>query len=306
MGNSHSHQHIDVSDKKLSYVILLNLIITGAEFIGGLLSNSLSLISDAVHNLGDSLGLILAFVASKIGRKKSDMKYTFGRKRAEILAAFVNALILIFICLYLLKEAYERYINPEPIHGKLMIIVALIGLAANFISVILLQKGKSSNINMKAAYLHLMGDTLSSIAVVLGGIAIWLWGIIWIDPFITVVVSLYIIYHTWEVLKKSVDILMQGVPEEININEIIREIEIIDEVRDIHHLHIWQLNEENIHFEAHVNVEENINMEQMMKVKKKIEDILHKNNIYHTTLQIGYKCCKEDTPLIVEENNINN
>ena len=300
--HEHHHHHTDIHGKNLFWVTLLNVVITVAEVVGGLLSNSLSLLSDAVHNLGDTLALIFAFIATKLGNKEADMKRTFGYKRVEILTALFNAIILISICLFLFKEAYDRFLNPEPIKGLLMLVVAVIGLLANGFSVLILQKDKDKNINIKAAYLHLLGDTLSSVAVILGGIAIWLFDIVWIDPLITFIVGIYIIYHAWEILKQASAILMQSAPSNINLQEIVEEIEKIDEIKDIHHIHLWQLNEEQLHFEAHVNVHDNIDMLKVMELKKEIEQILESKGIEHTTLQIGYQCCQGKEQLIVNEN----
>lgn len=298
----HHHYHAPLHGKKLLTVTLLNFVITVAEIVGGLLSNSLSLLSDAVHNLGDTLAIFFAYVANRWGNKKADKRRTFGYKRVEILTAFFNALVLVVICLFLFIEAYHRFFNPEPIKGVLMLVVAVVGLLANWISVLILQKDKNRNINVKAAYLHLLGDTLSSIAVIIGGVAIWLWNIVWIDPLITVLVGVYIIFHTWDVLKQSVDILMQGAPRNIDIDSLVSEIEAITQVRDIHHLHIWQLNDEQVHFEAHINATENIDMISATELRQKINEILRHHNIHHSTLQIGYKCCEGHKGLIVDEN----
>lgn len=301
-GDAHHHNHKDLHGKKLLTVTVLNFVITLAEIVGGLLSNSLSLLSDAVHNLGDTLALLFAYIANRLGNKKADKKRTFGYKRVEILTAFFNALVLIVICLFLFIEAYHRFFNPEPIKGALMLVVAFIGLLANWISVLILQKNKNHNINIKAAYLHLLGDTLSSVAVIIGGLAILFWNIVWIDPLITVLVGVYIIYHTWDVLKQSVDILMQGTPRNIDIDSLVSEIEAIEQVRDIHHLHIWQLNDEQVHFEAHINATENIDMITATELRQKINKVLQHYNIHHSTLQMGYNCCDGNEELIVDEN----
>lgn len=299
---SHEHHHVPPKGEKLLIVTLLNALITAVEIVGGLLSNSLSLLSDAVHNLGDTLAIAFAYIARRIGNKQADMRHTFGYKRTEILAAFVNAAMLMAICLFLLKEAYERSLHPEQIQGKMMLIVAVIGLVANLISVLVLQKEKEHNMNTRAAYLHLLGDTLSSVAVIAGGIAIWLYDLVWLDPLITALVSLYILYHTWGVLHEAVSILMQTAPEGVDIPMIIQKIEVLEGVHDVHHLHLWQLNEEQIHFEAHIKVKEGISIEQLDEMRKQIQEILSAYGIYHSTLQIGHDCCEGHIPLIVNEN----
>jgi len=288
----HTHPHHSVegmNGSKLLWVTLLNLSITIIEVIGGIVSNSLSLLSDAIHNLGDSSAIFIAFLAGRRSKKSADESHTFGYKRIEILAALFNAMVLIAICLFLFVEAYRRFIDPQPIKGLIMFVVAGFGLLANLISVLLLNKDKSHNLNVRAAYLHLLGDTMSSVAVILGGIAIWQFNIFWIDPLITVLVGIYIIYHTWNIIKETVDILMQSTPEHINVKEIKTEVEKIEGVNDVHHLHIWKLDDTHIHLETHVNLENDIDMTEMMKIKSKIDNVLHtKFNISHTTLQIEF------------------
>lgn len=299
----HHHDTTNMSSSKLLWVTLLNLSITIVQVIGGLISNSLSLLSDAIHNLGDSSAIFIAFVAGKRSKKSADAHHTFGYKRIEILAALFNAVVLIAICIFLFVEAYKRFNNPEPIKGLLMLIVATFGLLANLISVLVLNKDKEHNLNVKAAYLHLMGDTLSSVAVILGGLAIWQFKIFWLDPLITVLVGIYIIYHTWGVVKQTVDILMQATPDNIDIKEIKKEVEKIEEVDNIHHLHIWKLDDTQIHLEAHININTNIDMKEMMEIKSLIDKLLHeKFKINHITLQMGYECCVGNEQLIAESN----
>jgi len=179
--------------------------------------------------------------------------------------------------------------DPQPIKGLMMFIVAIFGLLANLISVIILNKDKGHNLNIRAAYMHLLGDTLSSVAVILGGIAIWQYDIYWIDPLITILVGIYIIYHTWNIVKQTVDILMQSTPEDIDVKEIKNDVEKIDGVNDVHHIHIWKLDDKHIHLETHVNLESDVNMTEMMKIKSDIETLLiNKFNITHTTLQMEF------------------
>ncbi|PID94232.1 MAG: cation transporter [Bacteroidetes bacterium] len=288
-----------MSNRKLLWVTLLNFSITLIQVIGGLISNSLSLLSDALHNLGDSSAIFIAFLAGKRSQKGPDPQHTFGYKRVEILAALFNAVVLIAICIFLFFEAYERFINPQPIKGLIMLVVALFGLLANLISVFILHKSKDQNLNIRSAYLHLMGDTLSSVAVILGGVAIWQWNIYWIDPVITVLVSLYIIYHTWGVVKQTVDILMQATPKDIDLKAIKERVESIQEIENIHHVHVWKLDDHQTHLEAHINLKKDITMSQMMEIKTDVEHLLRTEFlIKHLTLQFGYHCCEGNQRLI--------
>jgi len=297
--DGHHHHHNDLHGKKLLWVTLLNISITIAQIIGGILANSLSLLSDALHNLGDSSAIFIAYLAGKKSKKKADHKNTYGYKRIEILAALFNAIVLVAICIFLFYEAYQRFMNPEQIKGGLMAAVAVLGLIANLASVIILFKEKANNLNIKAAYMHLLGDTLSSVAVILGGIAIWIYDIYWIDPLVTVLVGAFIICHTWGIIKETLNILMQSTPSEINLNEIKIQVEQQDEIDNIHHVHVWKLNEQQICLEAHINLKNNICMTEMMNIKNKTEQLLHKHfGIGHVTLQIGYNCCAGNNKLI--------
>lgn len=172
----HSHEVSTLSGKKIFWVTLLNATITITEIVGGILSGSLALLSDAVHNLSDTIAIALSYYANKIAQKPKDARRTFGYQRAEILSAFVNSSVLLAISILLIIEAFKRWRSPEHIDGTLMIIVALIGLIANFVSVFLLEKDSHQNLNIKSSYLHLLSDTVSSVGVLAGGIAIRLWG----------------------------------------------------------------------------------------------------------------------------------
>src|ERR1035437_621046 len=288
MSNNHSHSHSQViSEKNLFVTMALNFIITIAEVIGGLLSGSLSLISDALHNFSDGIAIIITYIAIRLSKKPRSYKYTFGMKRAEILAAVINASTLIIISFFLIKEAILRFANPSPITGSLMLIVASLGLIANVIGTLLLKKGSADNINIRAAYFHLLSDAVSSLAVIIGAIFIILYKIYWIDPVLTILISLYILKETYEIVKEALDVLMMTSPEGIDLHGLQLAVEEISGVKNIHHVHLWKLNDNDTHFEAHVEVE-NISICETTEIQKEIEHKLHdKYEINHTTLQIG-------------------
>jgi cobalt-zinc-cadmium efflux system protein len=293
--HNHTHNH-DVSSVKginLLITMLLNLIITAAEVIGGLYSGSLSLISDALHNLSDALSIVISYLANRMSKKSNDEKRTFGYKRSTILAAVINSTVLIVISFFLFKEAYFKFITPEKINGAIVIWVALIGLLANALGAYLLHKGSKEDMNMKSAYLHLFSDALSSIGVVVGGIVIYYFNIYWIDPLLTVIIGLYILKESYEILKQAINILMQGTPENIDINEVAEELEEIETIKDVHHVHIWGLNENTIFFEAHVNLKDDILISETSKVYENIEHELKEHfGITHITIQFEFNCCK--------------
>ena len=286
------HSHTEVNRCNLVIAIVMNLSITLAEVIGGILSGSLSLISDALHNLSDGLALLISYFALKISQRQNNERLTFGYKRVEILSALFNAVVLLAISAFLFKEAYTRLRNPEPINSSLMTIVALVGLLANFISVLILRKDSHKNLNVRSAYIHLLSDTFSSIGVVTGGILIHLYGIYYVDPILTFLIGIYIIKESLGIVTETVEILMQAVPKGININKIREEIEALEEVKDLHHVHIWRLNDTNVHFEGHINLKENLTAREIVPIYRKIEGILKNYGITHSTLQIEYECCK--------------
>lgn len=289
--HTHTHTASNLSGKKIFWVTVLNAIITLAEIIGGLISGSLALLSDAVHNLSDTIAIALSYFANRIAQKPSDQKRTYGYKRAEILSAFVNTAILLALSIVLILEAVKRWQSPEVIDGFLMIIVAIIGLIANFISVFILEQDAHENLNIKSSYLHLISDTISSVGVLVGGIAIQLWGVIWIDPLITILISIYIIKETWQVIRKTVDILMQS-SAPLDYDTIKTDIEKIDKVKNIHHVHSWMANEKTIYFEAHIDLED-MKLSDAEIIYDKIENYLKEHHgIFHVTLQAEVnKCC---------------
>lgn len=290
----HTHDVSNLSGKKIFWVTVLNATITIAEIIGGILSGSLALLSDAVHNLSDTIAIALSYFANKIAQKPKDARRTYGYKRAEILSAFINSAVLLAISVLLIVEAYKRLKSPESIDGNLMIIVATVGLVANFISVYLLEKDSHDNLNIKSSYLHLLSDTISSVGVVIGGIVIKFWGIVWIDPLITVLISLYILKETWHVLKTTVEILMQT-SANLDYEAIKRDIEKIDGVNNIHHVHSWMINEKTIYFEAHIDMD-NMLLSEAETIYDTIEHFLKAHyGISHVTLQAEVdKCCDKN------------
>ena len=271
---------------------MLNATITIAEVVGGILSGSLALLSDAVHNLSDTIAIALSYFANRIAQKPKDPKRSYGYKRAEILSAFINSSVLLSISIVLIYEAFKRLKAPESINGTLMIIVAFIGLVANLVSVYLLKSDSKGNLNIKSSYLHLLSDTVSSVGVLVGGVAIRLWGVLWIDPLITVLISLYILKETWKVIRTTVDILMQS-SAILDYEAIKSDIERIDKVKNIHHVHTWMINEKTIYLEAHIDMED-MRLSEVENVYRKIEQCLKDDHgISHVTLQAEVNQCRD-------------
>lgn len=285
----HSHETHQVSASKLVFTIILNGIITAAQIVGGVISGSLALISDAVHNLSDMVSVILAYVAQSLSRKPSTGKSTFGYKRAEILAAFINALALIGISVFLVFEAVDRFTNLPEVDANWMFWLGLLGLVANGISVLILEKEKNKSINIKAAYLHLLGDALTSVAVILGAVLIRLFEIYWIDPIVTMLISTYLFVHTIKLLKESVTILMQMAPSDLDIGKIGARLMELQELKNIHHIHLWNLTDKLVHFECHIALKEDIKVSETNRLLKPVRKILHDEfDIEHVTIQFEY------------------
>lgn len=292
--HGHTHGHHDLKGKNLLIATALNFVITIAEFVGGIISGSLALLSDAVHNLGDTIAILMALVANKIGKRKANERKTFGYKRIEIITALFNAVALIVISIFLFKEAYERFLDPQPIKGLIMFVVATIGLVANLVSVLLLHKQSDHNLNIKAAYLHLLGDTISSVAVIIGSVLIYFFHVYWVDPLITIIIGAYIIKEAFSITKESFNVLMMSTPKNIDINKIKNNLETFEEITNIHHVHVWQLSDHKIHFECHADLKDNISVGETNPIIRKIEKELKNNfGISHVTVQMEFDCCSD-------------
>jgi len=269
-------------------------LITGAEVLGGLYSGSLSLISDALHNFGDGMAILISYLALKIAAKGNDYKRTFGYKRATILAALVNSTFLVLVSVFLLKEAFFRFLESGPIEGELMVGVASLGLVANIAGVALLKRPSHSDLNIRSSYLHLVADSLSSLGVIVGGVVIYYFGFSLVDPLLTVLIALYVFKESYEIIKKVVNILMQGVPEGIDLQAVVEDIKSLEGVEDVHHVHVWGLNEHYVNFEAHVNVRDMLVSETKVILEKIKELLRSRHGINHVTIQFEHKsCCGE-------------
>jgi cobalt-zinc-cadmium efflux system protein len=301
MGHSHSHNQShsnDLNGRNLLISIVLNIVITVAQVIGGILSGSLALLSDALHNFSDVISLIISYIANKLVKKKASLKRTFGYKRAEILAAFINASTLIIVAILLIFEAVKRFQNPQQIESILVIWLSFIAILGNGFSVLLLKKNAEDNMNMKSAYLHLLTDMMASVAVLIGGLLMKFYEVWWIDSVLTFVIAIYLIWMGWDLLKVSTKVLMLFTPDTIPIDDIVKDINAFEGIKNVHHIHVWQLNEEEIHFEAHVDFETNITLVDFDVILNEIEELVyHKYEINHINIQPEFG--KSDTKDII-------
>jgi cobalt-zinc-cadmium efflux system protein len=283
--NPKIHKH-NVRGNNLIYSILLNTLITIAQVIGGIVSGSLALISDALHNFSDVLSLIFSLVAHKLSRRKASISHTFGYKRAELIAAFINASTLIVVAFILIYHAIIKLAHPEHIESSLVIWLALLGIAVNGFSVLLLRKDAANNLNMKSAYLHLFTDMMASVAVLTGGLLMKYYEIYWVDSVMTLLIALYLIVVGFDLFIKSTKMLMLFTPDEIDIKDIVREVHQIKGVGKLHHIHVWHLNEEELHLEAHLDCAADLKMSEFNDLLHEIEEVLYeKFNINHVNIQ---------------------
>lgn len=277
--------HREISGRNLGFAILLNVVITIAQAIGGIISGSMALLSDAAHNFSDVLSMVISFLANRLAKREATEKQTFGFRRSEILAAFINSATLIIISAIILFEAIQRLVNPIPISANLVIWLAIAGILVNGISVLFIRNDSHENMNMKSVYLHLFGDMLISIAVLLGGVAMKYLQWYRIDSIFSIVIAIYLLYLSWGIVRSSLRIIMQFTPEEIDIKKIATEIEKIQGVKNIHHVHVWQINEHEMMFEAHIDMSEDINVSSFEKILYRIKEVLKNYDINHSTIQ---------------------
>ncbi len=285
------HPH---TGRKLIATVILNLVITAVEIAGGLLSGSLALVSDALHNLSDAAAALISWLALKIGRQPRTLERTFGTRRAEILAALLNASVLVGISLFLFVEVIRRLSHPRAIDGPLMMVVAIVGLLANGAAVLLLHGEARGSLNVRAAYLHLLSDTVSSVAVIVGAIAIWTLGWTWLDPLLTVLISIYVLGEAWVILRQAVTILMMGTPEHMDLLAVKAALEKLSGVASLHHVHAWELADEEVYFEGHLALDRDVSLSQAEELRRQAEQVLRSEfAVGHVTLQLELAGCGE-------------
>ncbi|HCA08431.1 cation diffusion facilitator family transporter [Chryseobacterium sp.] len=276
--------------KNLLFVLVLSGTYMIAEVIGGLVTQSLALMADAAHMLTDVVGLFLAFIAIKIGERKADASKTFGYYRTEILAAVINAVVLLGISLYVLYEAYQRFQNPPAVQSKTMLIVAGIGLVVNIIGMMILRKDSEGSLNMKGAYFEVLSDMLTSIGVMIAGVIMLTTGWYYADPIISALIGLLIFPRTWRLLKEAVNVLLEGTPKDVDIHKLRQSLEEVPGVKDVHDLHVWSLTSSVNAMSAHIVRDNETAQNPLLKTLTEVTTGNFK--ISHTTFQIeeeGYE-----------------
>jgi len=283
--NEATHNHKAVKGKNLLITILLNIVITIAQVIGGLLSGSMALLSDAAHNFSDVLSLIVSYVAEKLSGREQTLKQTYGYKRAGIFAAFFNAATLLVIATVIAWEAVQRLIHPQPIAGLVVIYLAALSILFNGLSVLLIKADTAGNMNMRSAYLHLFTDMMTSVAVLIGGFAIKYLGWYWIDGVMSIAIAIYQVYNSWGILYESIRIFMQFTPSHINIEEIALKISSLQGVKNMHHVHVWQLDDHEMMLEAHIDLDEDYSISRFEEILEQVDKLLESYGIHHFNIQ---------------------
>ena len=286
MGHEHNHSTKAMGDKRLIAAIGVNAILTLAQVVGGILSGSLSLIADALHNLSDAASLALALIARKIGRRPPDAFKTFGYRRSETIAALINLVTLVIVGMYLVYEAIGRLFAPQPIEGWTVVVVAGIALIVDLATAILTYTMSKNSMNIKAAFLHNVSDAMASVGVVIAGTLILLYGWYWTDTVLTLMIAGYVLWQGFSMLPKTIHLLMEGTPKGVSIDDVISAMEHVDDVVSVHHVHVWELAEHTIALEAHVVVKK-ANLPDIERVKTDLKRMLHDQfDVSHSTLEI--------------------
>ena len=289
-----AHHHREArTDKGLWVAVSINLLLTFVQVVGGVISGSLSLVADALHNLSDAASLGIALFAKAIGRKPADQYKSFGYQRAEIVAALMNLTILLVVSIYLLFEAFWRIAEPREVSGWIIVVVAGGALFIDIATAYITYRMSKDSLNMKAAFLHNLADALGSIGVILAGVLIIIYQLYWVDTLIAFVISGFVFWQAIKLLPKTIHILMEGTPEDLSSIDIKLAMEKIDLVEDVHHIHVWNIDEHRVALEAHVVVSAS-ELRDVELIKASLKEMLPLNfNINHSTLEFEHQSEKK-------------
>lgn len=300
--NHHHHHHHgqgDIHGQRLLWAVVANVLLTVAQLIGGILSGSLALIADAVHNLSDAGALALAAFARRVAGLPPSERMTFGFGRAEILGALVSSSSLVVVAGYILYESIERFYHPQEIEGWMVIGVATLALFVDLVTAALTFRGSKESLNIRAAFIHNLSDAMASVAVIISGSLILWWKLYWADLVASILISLYILYHSYFLIRECLAVLMQAVPDDLDPHEVKRAIKVIKSVVEVHHVHIWQLHERFRSLEAHLVIS-SADLQNMEKIKREVRSLLREQfRITHSTLEIEVtsdSCCGDCGP----------
>jgi cobalt-zinc-cadmium efflux system protein len=289
--SEHDHS-ADLGTGRLVLAITLNVGITAAEFAAGLFAGSLALLADAAHNLSDAGSLGISWYARRVARRAPDRQRTFGYRRAEVVGAFVNLLTLVLIAGYLVVEAGERFFAPQAVDGPLMMMVAGVALVGNVATALLLARGAKGSLNIRSAFVHIVSDALASVGVIAAGAVVWRYGWAWVDPLLTALIAAYILAQSVQMLRRTVAILMNSAPPDLDYDAMVAAMEAVPGASEVHHVHVWQLDERRTACEAHVVVERP-DLQAMERIKRDIKARLQDEfGVGHATLEVEVEACE--------------
>ncbi len=287
-GPGHSHAHLDpeAGDARVAWAVAVNLGLTLAQVVGGILSGSLALIADALHNFSDAISLIIAFFARRIARRPADSGMSFGYGRAEVVAALVNYTTLVVLALYLIYEGVMRFLDPQPIDGWMVVWIAAIALAVDLVTAALTYSMSKQSMNIRAAFLHNLADALGSVAVIVAGSLVILYGWTWVDPAVTLLIAGYILWHVRAEIGGVIRVLMLGRPEGMQTETVAGAIEAVRDVENVHHLHLWAMQEHEPALDAHLVIASGA-WDQADRIKAEVKVMLEDRfGIRHTMLEL--------------------
>jgi cobalt-zinc-cadmium efflux system protein len=284
--SGHHHQAAEGGDRRIGWAVVVNVLLTVAQIIGGIFSGSLSLIADALHNFSDAASLLIAFGARRIARRPADEAMTFGYVRAEIVAALINYTTLIIIGLYLLYESVMRFIEPEPIEGWIVVVVAGVALLIDVVTAMLTYAMSKNSMNIRAAFLHNVADALGSVGVIIAGSLVLIYDWNWIDPAITLLIAGYILWQAFSEIGGSIRILMMGSPVGIDVRALVSDMQAVEGVEGVHHVHVWALDEGHNALEAHLMVKGS-SLVEVAHIRRRVHLMLkERHDVEHSTIEM--------------------
>ena len=294
--HSHSHSAANANQRRLLIALAITALMTVVELVGGVLSNSLALLGDAGHMFTDTLALGLSVVALTLAKRPASQTRTYGFHRAEVLAALTNGTILVLICGFIFYESYQRLVSPPEVRGSLMLVVAAIGFLANLIGILILRSASRDNLNVKGAFLHMWGDTISSMGVIVASVIILVTGWTMVDPIISIFIGLLILRGAISLVLESSDILLEAVPKHLDVTQISSALKEIEGIRDVHDLHLWTITSGIYALSCHLLIEDRMVSSSSHIVEEVNQALSQKFGIGHSTLQLECEECK-DSPV---------
>ena len=297
----HNHVHTHFNEltrqtvRRLALSLIITLLFVFVEIAAGIFANSLALLTDAAHNFTDVLALGLSWWALRLTSQPANQEKTYGYHRAGILAALANSTTLVVIALGIFYEAYHRFINPPEVRADVLIGVGVIAVVINVVTALLVRRGAEHDLNIRSAFLHLMGDVLSTVGAVIAGVIIRFTDWNWLDPLVSVLIGVLILWSAWSIVRESVDILMEGTPTDIDMDAMIRDISAVEGVRGVHDLHVWSITRSMRTLSAHL-VTDDLPISEGTFIQTGVNEVLYHNyKINHATLQLEYNDCMPST-----------